>query len=473
MASIGNDKGGLKRVSFVAPDGRRKTIRLGKVSKRIAETAKVHIEGLLSAKIVGHSPDPETANWLTGIGDVLYDRLVKVGLTSPRKTLDQVTIGHFIEEYLVSRTDIAEQTRKNMRVSMNRLRSFFGNDRELSSIIEGDADDYRQWLVNEKYAPATISKEIILARQIFKSAARKQLIQNNPFTDVKAGKQTNAKRNHTIDQETIRAVLDACPNTQWQLVFAFARYGGVRIPSEIKFLRWSDVNWARNRITITVPKKAHLDGHQKRVIPIFPELRPFLDKAFEEAAEGEEYVVPLARQTGNLRTHALRIIEKAGVSVWPRVFQNLRASRANELTKLYPAHFSRIWIGHTEAVARDHYLKVTDEDYDRASGKAAQNPAHSASVRSHQGPSQETETKENPVKASNRKNPIPPAGFELRQNFSKCSELVTHSNKILCFALVLYVKCQKQRIQREPFAHILHTRFARRPHLFLSAGRRF
>ena len=74
---------------------------------------------------------------------------------------------------------------------MNRLRLFFGDNREMSSIIEGDADDYRQWLVNEKYAPATISKEIIFARQIFKSAARKQLIQNNPFTDVKAGKQTN------------------------------------------------------------------------------------------------------------------------------------------------------------------------------------------------------------------------------------------------------------------------------------------
>ena len=54
---------------------------------------------------------------------------------------------------------------------------------------------------------------------------------------------------------------------------------------------------------------------------------------------------------------------------------------------------------------------------------------------------------------------VPPAGFELRQNFSKCSVLVSLSNKILCFALVLYVKCQKQRIQREPFAHILHTRF--------------
>jgi integrase len=142
-------------------------------------------------------------------------------------------------------------------------------------------------------------------RFVFKAALRKHYIARNPFADIKAGKQTNANRIRFIDRETIHAVLEACPNIQWQLVFAFARYGGVRIPSEITFLRWSDVNWARNRITITVPKKAHIDGQQTRVIPIFPELLPLLEKAFEEAAEGEEYVVPLARNTGNLRTHAL------------------------------------------------------------------------------------------------------------------------------------------------------------------------
>ena len=122
MASIGSDEGGGKRVLFVDPSGKRKTIRLGKVSKRIVETAKFHIEGLVSAKIAGHSPDLETAKWLAGTGDVLYERFVKAGLASPRKTSDQVTIGHFINDYLASRTDIAEQTRKNMRVSMNRLR---------------------------------------------------------------------------------------------------------------------------------------------------------------------------------------------------------------------------------------------------------------------------------------------------------------------------------------------------------------
>lgn len=85
----------------------------------------------------------------------------------------------------------------------------------------------------------------------------------------------------------------------------------------------------------------------------------------------------------------------------------------------YPAHLVLAWIGHTAAVAQDHYLKVTDADFDIASGKAAQNPAHSASVRSHQGPSQETESKENPVKASDRKNSIPPAGIQCHKTRRK------------------------------------------------------
>ena len=75
MASIANDKNGTKRILFVDPSGKRKTIRLGKSNKRITETAKFHIEGLLSAKIAGHSPDPETANWLARIGAVSYTHL--------------------------------------------------------------------------------------------------------------------------------------------------------------------------------------------------------------------------------------------------------------------------------------------------------------------------------------------------------------------------------------------------------------
>ncbi len=46
MASIGKDPGGLRRILFVAPDGKRKTIRLGKATQRTAETVKTKVEAL-------------------------------------------------------------------------------------------------------------------------------------------------------------------------------------------------------------------------------------------------------------------------------------------------------------------------------------------------------------------------------------------------------------------------------------------
>ena len=60
MASIASEKGGRRRILFVAPDGSRKTIRLGKVSQRIAEAVKVKVERLVSAVMAGHAPDDET-----------------------------------------------------------------------------------------------------------------------------------------------------------------------------------------------------------------------------------------------------------------------------------------------------------------------------------------------------------------------------------------------------------------------------
>jgi integrase len=50
-------------------------------------------------------------------------------------------------------------------------------------------------------------------------------------------------------------------------------------------LKWSDVDWERNRFRVTSPKTEHHEGKGERWVPIFPELRPFLEEAFELAAE--------------------------------------------------------------------------------------------------------------------------------------------------------------------------------------------
>jgi hypothetical protein len=67
-----------------------------------------------------------------------------------------------------------------------------------------------------------------------------------------------------------------------------------------------------------------------------------------------------------------RIIRRAGLTPWPRVFHNLRASRQTELAAEYPLHVVCSWIGNSAAIAAKHYLTVREDDFQRA----AQNPAH-------------------------------------------------------------------------------------------------
>jgi integrase len=133
------------------------------------------------------------------------------------------------------------------------------------------------------------------------------------------------------------------------------------------------VDWERGRITITSPKTEHHEGKESRVIPLFPELRPLLEQAFDEAPEGAEYFIRRYRNTNaNLRTQLKRILKKAGVEAWPKLFQNLRASRETELAEEYPAHVVAAWMGHSMIVSAKHYLQVRDSDFDKALLKALQ-----------------------------------------------------------------------------------------------------
>jgi len=294
------------------------------------------------------------------------------------------------------------------------LEKHFGPKRLVASIHAGHARDYREWLIG-KYASATTSREIKRARQYFEYARDCRLISENPFAKIKAGSQRNTSRKHFVDRGTIARVLEACPNVEWQLIVTLARYGGLRVPSELAGLTWADIDWEQNRIRVKVPKKEHLDGHGTREVPIFPEIRPYLERAFEEAPEGCTRVVPRARLGNtNLREGLLRILKRASVDPWPKLFQNLRASRETELMRTDPAHVVYAWLGNSREVAQDHYLMVTDEDFDRAARKAVQNPVHSDAVSGLQTPSDENETAVLPAFANNTAVEIPPRGVEPR-----------------------------------------------------------
>ena len=354
-------------------DGRRHTIRLGKVSKAIATTTVNRVEALEAARMAGTAIDADTTRWLAKLSDDIYGRLVKAELVPPRQKedrLDDVTIGQWLGQYF-DRIDIKSQ-KKRTRLGYERARrlleEFFGKDRRLVTVAEGHADDYRAWLL-KRFAPATVSVDLRRAKQFFKQAVRRRLLAASPFEEVKCGSQRNRKRQVLVSQETIEAVIDACPNNDWRLIFALARYAGLRIPSELQELRWCDVNWSGDRFLVRSPKTEHHEGQGERVVPIFAELRPHLERAFDEAPEGAEFVVPRAVGKENLSRYASQILERAGIEKWPKLFVNLRASRATELEKEFPAYLVDRWIGNSSKVRQDHYLVVAEDDYREAASR--------------------------------------------------------------------------------------------------------
>jgi len=228
----------------------------------------------------------------------------------------------------------------------------------------------------------TIKKRCGNAKLFFRSAVRHELVASNPFADLPSSVGGNPDREYFVTRDEIEKVLEACPDITWRLIFALARYCGLRIPTEALALRWQDINWQEGKIHITSPKTAHHEGKGSRMVPLFPEIRPILLEAFDQAQEGAEHVITHYRNsTCNLRTHAHRITKRAGLTPWPKTFQNLRSSRETELIEQWPAHIVCAWIGHTKKVAQEHYLQVTDEHYERAAGaaqNAAQYPAEQA-----------------------------------------------------------------------------------------------
>ena len=234
-----------------------------------------------------------------------------------------------------------------------------------------------------------------MARQFFRAAVDDKLIDDNPF--AKAGSATvkgNRSQDYFVSRSEADAVLDACPDLQWRLLFALCRYGGLRCPSEYLRLRWDDIDWECGRMILHSPKTEHHNGGECRIVPIFPELRPLLEAAFDEARDGTQYVIHRYRnKNSNLRTQLLKIIKRAGLKPWPKLFHNLRASRQTELAEHFPSHVVCEWIGNSKAIAHEHYLQVTEAHYESAA-YALQSGAESGGI----GGNDKTKNAENPEK---------------------------------------------------------------------------
>ena len=75
---------------------------------------------------------------------------------------------------------------------------------------------------------------------------------------------------------------------------------------------------------------------------------------------------PNGWKNANLRTRLWKTIKRVGLTPWPRLFHNMRASRETELVAQFPIQVVTAWLGNTPTIAMQHYLQVRDSDYEAA-----------------------------------------------------------------------------------------------------------
>ena len=371
MAGVSKDGKGY-RVQFMY-NGKRRRLRLKGHNERQAESVGRHIDALVLHKVSGQTVDGAAAQWLADIGDDLYEKLRGFGLVNSRAAATGTERLCDYVERLVKRGRTNEgkrakpRTLQKWRLTQRYMLECWGNTVSVDNITSDDAKDFRGWLEDKDGIESenAIRKHCQIAQMFFNAAIDAELIARNPFRKIPTASIVNKDRDYFVTRKEFDACVAHCPDLQWRVILYLARVAGVRCPSEMVLATWHDINWKRNTMVIHSPKTEHHIGHEKRLIPLFPELGRVLREAWENSVAGESRIV--TRYTDgdqNMRTTLLKIIKRAGLTPWPKLFQNLRASRENELIDqgIRP-DVAAAWIGHSVRVQRESYLQVTDEHF--------------------------------------------------------------------------------------------------------------
>lgn len=347
-------------------DTKRRTIRLGKVPKAMAEEFKRRVELLLAAKLMNNPVDADTARWVGSLSKKFRHKLAKAELC---RATGASTVGELIDQHKAAFAG-KPSTKANLAGVYSDLRRYFGDAKPLAAVSPGDARDYKAWLSTllsvrgKRLARTTVSRRVRRAKQIFEWAVDHWFIPENPFDKLRGWSEKNRERDFFVTRDMFSRLMQACANAEFRCILALARLGGLRCPSDVMNLDWSKVDFERGELRVTAPKTEDCPDGGFRLVPIFTELQPWLLEWREQCEPGDEMFPRFRDKTRTALANRLeRLCRKIGVFMWEKPFQNMRASRETELLEKYPIHVVAKWMGHSPKIALEHYAQIVKEHH--------------------------------------------------------------------------------------------------------------
>ena len=379
MKGLKRDESGW-RLQITPPGEKRVRLRLGDMPAENAGAIAVHVHKILAARASGAPLPLDTADWLGRLPEGLHERLAAQGVLDEFMARPvTMTLGEFCDLYFQRPDDRAWRTVNQLKIARGNLLAHFRPARPLRSITEGEAKDFRKWLslprgeAKKTWQTSTANRICGRVKEMFAYAKSRQFIDRNPFESVSGlTVRANPDTQFVVDRDLTRRILDAMPDEMWRAMFALARIGGLRCPSETRALRWEHIRWSEGRIDVPCIKTRRHVGRAVRTIPLWQELQQVLEALKAKSTVNSVWVIQEYRaERSNPAVQFRRLLERASIPLYPKLMQNLRFSRAQELIDGgYPEHVVQAWIGHSAAVAKEHYRAVTEEHFHRAIGGA-------------------------------------------------------------------------------------------------------
>lgn len=344
-------------------------------SEEIAQDCRLILNEIERFQALGEPFAPELIRRIEGRPD-FKKRLAGKGFID---LAAEIIVGELLARYFRENVDGLKPTTQSGKASTRkRFLSFFNADRRADSIDADDARAFGEWLETTAndgapYKEATRAGTIRDARAVWNWAIKKGVVKSNPFNEIKRGSYMNKERLHYIPLEHYKRLLAACPSQEWRAIVALCRIGGLRNPSETLATRWEDVNFETGRLVVRASKTNNV-----REIPLFPSLRKELESLRRERDADDKrdpvnaspFVVVRYRGTAqNMRTTFEKIVFRAGLDSWERLFQNLRASAATDIAREYGATVEAFWVGHSEKTSSDHYQQIPDNVWKAAANE--------------------------------------------------------------------------------------------------------
>lgn len=223
----------------------------------------------------------------------------------------RVTFSEFAERWCENAVvRLKEKSAVRKKLSVKNLGKFFG-PMPVRKIAPRDCEDWMR-ARSPGISASTFNNERETLQSLFAVAKREGVILDNPAENLPRRKADKSKpviptREQFASLLSAIQTLDARARHAGTLVELLA-YSGMRL-NEAVSLRWGDIDFDRGLFMVTGGERG-TKNHEVRAVPIFPNLRAFLDKQREAGEpETEAFVVPIA----SAKRAMLSACKKAGL----------------------------------------------------------------------------------------------------------------------------------------------------------------